>query len=366
MKKNTILILISVIVVLIIISIVISSNSTSSRSEAQSAGQKLLPKLYDRLNDVTKIEINKSTGTVVIEKLESAWVVKSKDNYPANVTQVRNTLVALAELEKVESKTKKEKNYSKLGVQSLATNKTITGQTAYINISAQSEKLASVIIGNQKSGHPPTRALGIKNLNYVRLATDVQVWLAAGNLNLPALKNYMNTELTKIPVARIQQVTITQPKGATIKISKASKTDKEFTLKQLRKSKELSAPGILNSIASSLSNLNFEDVMLKNNDTKFNKPIKTQFKAFNGLTIDLNLVKADSKYYLWFAAKTTDAVAISLEKEDIESKADAPDAKQEASDINKNFSRWLFTIPSYQGESLTKQLKDLLKPKAIK
>jgi hypothetical protein len=371
MKKNTVFILFAIIIVLTIVSVLVDSNSDTSRSDAQVTGEKLFPKLYDQLNTITNIEISNASGSVSIIKptgsdvLATIWQVKSSDNYPGDVTQIRKTLIALAELEKVEVKTKKEKNYAKLGVQSITDGRAITGQSSFITVTAGNEKLASIIIGNRKAGHTP-RTRGIKNLNYARLIDDSQVWLIAGNLAIPALKNYMNTEITKIPVTRIQKVNIKHPKGDALTISKNSKTDKEFVLKQLTKNKELSNPGILNTIASALSNLSFDDVATKSNDAKFNNPVKVEFTAFNGLTVNLNIVNADTKYYLWLDAKSTKPAAVSLKKEDVEKKDKEPDAKQEASKINKTHSRWLYTIPTYIGDLLTNQIKDLVQPKSTK
>jgi hypothetical protein len=371
-NKNILVILTVAIVALVAVSIYISSNSQSTRSEHQSAGQKVLPNLYDRLNDVTSIEITTGAGTLIIFRSDKIvkdsnnWIIKSKGNYPGNIIQIRKTLIELAELKKVEAKTKKEKNYSKLGVQSVKTSDVSTANQSYkIVITADAEQLASIIIGNKKLGHT-SRAIGSKSLHYARISDDAQVWLVAGNIQIPALNKYMNTELSNIAATRVQTIKITHPDSKTITISKKSKTDTEFTLKQLKKNKELSSPGILTSIASGLSNLNFEDVSSKSNDPKFEKPTKVEFTLFNGLAINLNMVKADNKAYLWLDAVNTNSVTVSLKQEDVESKEKTPDAKQEATDINKNHSRWLYTIQLSKAESLMKQLSELTKPKEKK
>jgi len=376
MKKNTLFILIAVITVLIIVSVLVNTNSVSTRNENQRAGLKLFPNLYDRINDIANIELSNNSGTIVIVKtsqenndITNVWQVKSNDNYPGNVVQIRTLLIELAELEIVEAKTKKEKNYSLLGVQGLTKNtenKVLTNsQGSLITLTAGSEKIVSIIIGNKKSGHPP-RSSGIKSLNYVRLDKDDQVWLVAGKLNIPDSKEFMNTEITNIPVARIQKVEIKHPKGSVVTISKKSKTDNEFSLKQLKKNKTLSNPGILNEIASVLTNLRFDDVSNKTMIGKFKNPIKVKFIMFNGLTINLNLEKSDDKFYLWLDAMNSKPFSISLKQEDVEDKNKAPDAKQEAIMINKQRSRWLYSIPAYKGELLIKRLKDLVKTKAKK
>lgn len=369
MKKNTLSILILIIAVLVIISVFVSFNSESSRSGDESTGQVLIPSLYDQLNEITKLEIINSSGKVVIEKSESSnslWVVKSKDNYPADVSQIRNTIIALAELQKVESKTKKEKNYKKLGVEALSNGKVAIGsQSAHIKLSAKENKLASIIIGNKKSGHTSS-ANGIKTLNYVRVEENKQVWLVAGNLNLPSNKSFINSTITNIPDSRVQKVTIKQSKGSKIIISKKSKTDSNFILEGLKKNKELNNPGILKSIASTLAGLNFDDVTLKSSDKKFSDIVKVKFVLFNGLTIKLNIVIKDNLYYLWLNASSSAPVSIaSLKQEDIESKNATPDAKQEAKQLN-TLSQWLYIIPSDKAELITKKLKNLVKTKQKK
>jgi len=366
MKKNTLLILVAFIAVLIIGSIFISSSSDSNRSEDESKGQFLVPGLYDRINDVTSIEIISSSGNLVIRKSDKDWIVISKDNYPANVTQIRNSLVALAELEKVEAKTKKEKNYIKLGVQDPSNDAvTLGSQSRVINLKAKKKNIASIIIGNKKSGHTAA-ARGIKQLNYARLIDDKQVWLIAGNLKPSTSNDFMNTEITNIAADRIQQINISHVKGSTVTISKNSKTDKEFTLKQLPKKKELASPGILTAVAASLANLKFDDVAAQNNAESFTKiknPVKVEFKTFNGLTIKMKIAKLEDKYYLWLDSTSSAPATVSLKQSDVENKSTAPDAELESTQLNKKHQNWLYTIPSYKAESLTKQLSDLIKSK---
>ncbi len=364
MKKNSLVILIAIIAVLITVSAYINSNSSNRSSAGVASGQKMLPDLYDKLNTVTRFEITDATGTMLITKstktgsTDAVWVIPSKDNYPANLTQIRKTLIELANLSKVEAKTKKEKNYAKLGVQA-----TIAGNTK-IELKTATNTLATIIIGNRKSGHSPS-AGGIKSLYYVRLLDDAQVWLVSGNLSIPVLKKYMLTELSNIPATRVKTVEIKHKKGSRITISKKAKTDTAYTLKQLKKNKTLANPNDLNQIASSLANFNFDDVALKKDTSKFKKPVHVKFSLFNGLEIDLNVAQDAGQYFTWMAATaSTAATPVSLKKEDVENKVAAPDAKLEAAEFNKKHANWLYTIPANKGAMLVKTLKDLVKVKA--
>ncbi|VAW96316.1 hypothetical protein MNBD_GAMMA22-1291 [hydrothermal vent metagenome] len=358
MKKNSVVILIAIIAVLTSVSLYISSNSSSNRSEDVAIGQKMLPTLFGKLNDINSFEISNSSGTMLITKSDAGWVIPSKDNYPANVTQIRKNLMELANLEKVEAKTKKEKNYSKLGVQTnIAANSKITLKTA-------TGILATIIIGNKKSGHTAS-AGGLKSLYYARLQDDAQAWLTSGSITIPLLKNYMSTELSNIAASRIKSVEIKPAKGSRITIHKKTKTDTNYSLKQLKKNKELANPNDLNQIASVLANFKFDDVTLKKASDKTKKPLSVKYSLFNGLEITLTITQANSKFYLQMAAEAATATSpVSLKKADVENQAIVPDAKQEAAEINKKHAQWLYKIPNNKGEILLKSLNDLVKTKA--
>ncbi len=372
MKKNTLSLLIVTVAVLSAAAVFISANSDSSRSEDQSVGKKLLPLLSKRINDISSIEIINNSGKTLITKsteLGAGWIINSKDRYPAKLSQIRKTLIDFSELKKVEAKTKKQKNYSILGVQDVSdTSGTVKSRNSLLTLKVNAENIVSIIIGNNKSGQNARSfsAGGAQSLSYVRLNNDKQVWLVSGNANLPDVKNFMDTELTNIPVAQIQAVRITHPKGAVVNIIKKDKSDKEFTLKQLAKNKELVSPGILTAVASALTNFNFDDVSAKTNDKKFENPVNVEFTTFEGLTVKLNLVVADDKNYLWLDAVNAVPATLSLKQTDVESKGNTPDSKQQAIDINKKHSHWLYVIPAHKAELLTKQIKDLIKDKDIK
>jgi len=58
-------------------------------------------------------------------------------------------------------------------------------------------------------------------------------------------------------------------------------------------------------------------------------------------------------------------ISVNLKQSDVENKSTAPDASMESTQLNKKHQQWLYTIPSYKAESLTKQLKDLIKSKEV-
>lgn len=358
MKKNTLTILFVFIIILIVLSAIL--NSGSKRNEDSRAGSVFLATLYEKINDINKINIVRASGNIEIVKTDKHWVLPAKENYPANLTQIRKILLNLAQLKIIEAKTKKEKNYEKLGVQkNKRDSKPVNVQSTIITLSTNTETLINIIIGNKKPGHTP----GGKNLYYVRLSNNNQVWLVSGNINLPENNDFMNTELLNIESSRIQSIIINHPKSPQVNISKKAQSDTEFMLTSLTENKQLN-PGALNSIASVISNLNFSDVTVMTNSDKSNKHTTATFTLFNGLAVNINVRKDNAKYYLWIEASSTIPMSTSLKQKDVENTSKQANAKDEAATINSMHKNWLYNIPENIGETLTKQIKDLVKPKA--
>ena len=75
------------------------NEKTWTESEAQ-IGQKLL-KNY-QVNDVAAIHIKGDTDLAVVRK-DDGWRVAQRDNYPANLTQIRELLIKLGDLKVAQS-----------------------------------------------------------------------------------------------------------------------------------------------------------------------------------------------------------------------------------------------------------------------
>src|SRR5260221_4360302 len=87
------------------------------RATSLAKGQRVCAGLDSRLDAARTIEIVKHDGKIVLQRRGDRWVVPEKADYPARGDGVRKLLVALAELETVEAKTRNAELYNRLNLQ---------------------------------------------------------------------------------------------------------------------------------------------------------------------------------------------------------------------------------------------------------
>jgi len=91
-----------------------------SNRYAPTSHVRLYPDLESKLNSITRVVVQQAGQTpVTLELKDGRWRVAEKSGYPADLGQLRKTLIALAELELVEAKTRNREKYSQLDVESI-------------------------------------------------------------------------------------------------------------------------------------------------------------------------------------------------------------------------------------------------------
>ena len=82
------------------------------------SGDLLFPNLLDELNEVTEITVATSDKVFQIEMLDGEWVVPEYHGYPADGGNVRQALIGMAQIRKIDAATSDPNQYAQLGVRS--------------------------------------------------------------------------------------------------------------------------------------------------------------------------------------------------------------------------------------------------------
>jgi hypothetical protein len=114
MRNLKTLILFAVITVVMLIAAIVF-RSASVTSPAIEAGL-VLPNLAQQLATVQTIKIIHAGDSVTLQRQAQAWTVVEKANYPAAESKIRELLLGLAYLKRLEPKTKNPDNYAILGL----------------------------------------------------------------------------------------------------------------------------------------------------------------------------------------------------------------------------------------------------------
>lgn len=340
MSSRTLVTLLITLAVLVALAIAVSFSQRSGSA----SGQLLLPGLKEQLNDIDRIVV-RSAGAKTVATLvrrEGGWVLSERDDYAADMGRIRKNLIALAEARILEEKTSSPELYNRIGVDDI--DKETAGGTL-LELSAGSEA-QSIIIGNA--------GVGGGERAYARRSGEATSWLVSGAFDLPReTSQWLDRSVTDIEPTRVQTVTIRHPDGGTVKVGKGAPDTADFIVTGVPAGRELSFDTVGNAIGAALSDLTLDNVApAAGFDPGEVEPIVARFETVDGLVVEARTWKLPSGNRVRFSASTAPT----------EEGKDTAAIEAEAARLNARLGDWVYTLPEFKGEQLTRKLQDLLQP----
>lgn len=380
MKRNQLFVLGGIAVAALAVALLLNTGGGGS-SAPRGVGEPLLPGLDRALNDVDTLTIREGDASITLTRTQEGWQVQEADGYAANIGNVRELLLSLAESTLLEVKTSNPENYATLGLQPPAEGGTTVSITA-----GEGWDGATVALGNTARQGEAT---------YVRRNDEASTWLASGGLSASAqTRDWVETQILDIPATRVQAVTIEHADGERVEIAKASRDATGFTLADVPTGKELRYESIANPIGGVLGGLRLEDVQSRDSADPASDATVTRFVTFDGLEITARAWQdGDSRRVAFSAAydaaqaqrfastagegdTTGDADGEQETGPDGEQEtgadggeetgadgggdAGADDVAAEAQALQTRLAPWVFTIGSYKFDQLTRRMDDLV------
>jgi len=248
----------------------------------------------------------------------------------------------------VEVYTEDEANYKDLGVAEA------NAQGIVKFLDSGGKIITGVIIGNNcpSGGMYYGRSL---NDNKVYVMDNVP-WPGASPLE------YIDRNLVSISKADIASITVTSPDGSYNLISEANGT--ETVLKELPAGKK-EKKNECDQVFSAIMNLRFDDVnaVSKIPDLKFDREYTCLLKDSTLYLIEI--AQKDSKTYIKCNVDFTDKTQVRKEEgvesqEELQKKEAKLLAKEKARNLQETFDGWIYEIPSYKADYMTKPLVELV------
>ena len=324
--------------VLAALALVIGLGSLANREPAAGT-DRFLPELAPELANLTGVQVTGPGDTVIarVTREGDRWVVQEAGGYPADVAKLRQNLQALAEARRLEEKTSSPGLYDRLGVAD-------PGQAGSRAIRLEFQgpnPVPAVIVGDT----------GVNGADaaYLRRAGEATSWLVSGRYSFGKLVgDWLDRALVDLPADRVRGVTITQPDGAVLRLTKADASTPDFTVADIPKGRTLSFEGVANGVGGALSGLTLDGVAKREVlGATPPKPVVARFEAFDGLVVEASAWRlADGTRFTFLASAP----------------ADAAEAKAAADAINARLGGWVYTLPSFKAELLTRRMDDLLQP----
>ncbi len=337
----------------------LSAPNKSVHKEAELG--KLFPDFADKMAEVSTVNIRSASGEINVQQLDKKWVLTEKDSYPIQVEKIKALLLALSDLEKIEAATSKAELYTRVNVEDVTAKEAKSVQVTAKNASGQS--LLSIIIGMSK----PAKGDSTRREIFVRIPDDKQSWRVLGALSIDRTAiDWLDTILVDDNADDIQAVDIKNA-AESIQFAKPAKGS-EFELAALPVGATLKKEANLNLIAALTSNLTFDDV-LKAEKVDFNAtPIQATFKRFDGVNIEMTVVKKEKLYYAKFAASFTapaKETKTDAKPEELKAAEEAIKKSQEfVETFNAKVKGWAYAVPDYKMQRLEIKHADLYEVKA--
>ena len=328
MNRTTLRLLGFVVAVLVAALLLIEAGDDG---ELPDAGTPLFPEMRAIANDIDHVAVTRAGDTLVIEKLDGAWVVPDRGNYAANTAIITEILLAMTEAAVVEPKTANPELHDRLGVD---TPDAETSKGAAVAATA-GEATFELIFGN----------VAQQDFRYARVAGEDQSWLIDQNPDIPTEPGeWLDTDIVDIDSNRIRSVSIEHPDGDVIAISKEAEADINFTVANIPEGRELSYSTVANGIAGALNDLDLDDVRSRSEVTD---PVRARFETFDDVRIDVKVSEDDIGNWIAFDIEIpTDVDAENLD---------------EWNATRARVDGWAYRIADYKANLLTRQWEDILK-----
>jgi hypothetical protein len=297
--------------------------------------------LAAKLNDAAHVHVESKKGAFDAVHTSKGWVVASRNNYPASLDVIRQTLVGMAALETLEPKTARADWLHYLDLDAPP-----KGDGVLIRVSdASGHELAAMIAGKSQDVGDQSGAVGL----FVRKPDETQSWLALSPFEPKAdASDWMDKAVLNVDRARIQEVGVTPASGPGFVVRREKPSDPDFVLSPIPKGREVANEAAPDGVAAAIVNFAFDDIQPAGN-FDFSKPTRLVTRTFDGLTVTVNAVTKGSDVWATVGAEPAPGNA---------------DAAKEAIQINSRAAGWAYKVPAFKGQQITTTLDSLLKPLA--
>jgi hypothetical protein len=338
MKRNGFLILCAVTAVALGLTVYSVSRQPAVRA-SDLVGAPLFPGLTHRLNDLKTVVIRSHDGEINLDyDGKNTWAVRERSGYPGDSAKVAALVVQMAQMERLEPKTRMPAKYGRLELDDPKAKDSHAKEVLLLDKDGKS--LASLIIGKRKF------ALGRKEGGvYVRLPDDPQTWLVLSDVDIgtkPA--DWLSPQITAIPEDAVKRVAVIHPDGGKVVVEKDQVSDANFEIANLPNGQRPVSETVANAYAGVLADLTFEDIA-KADTVAFprDKTTIAEFSGFDGFSLSLETTEKDGNTWLRIRSAAPGS------------------AHSFPADLAARSREWIYQVQPYKVSALKKKMSDLVK-----
>ncbi len=296
---------------------------------------------------VQKIELVSGDEELTLTRSGGGFAVEQLGGYPARTTQINDLLTTCLDIKALETITDDAKNHEDLGV---TEDKARTVVRFY---KENDELLTGLVIGSSaEKGGSYVRQIG---QDKVYLTQD-NTWISSGKLS------YVDAKILSLERDQIDSVRVSLADQSYVL---TTDPNDNIVLKDVPDGK-VPKEDQLSSVFTALSRVTFEDVFRTENndlDLVFNNAYMCKLK--NSTVYKIKLSQKHDDTYITCDAEFTDTAPVTKEQgveteQELKKKEAKLLARDNAEEFSAKHSGWVYKIPSWKAENLTKPLGELV------
>ncbi len=297
---------------------------------------------------VAGIVISVNNKPIHLQRQGKTFVVSEKKDYPATTDRINELFTETLDIKTKELVTDKPENHPDLKVTP------DKAQSIVEFLDSDQNTIIGVVIGKRtESGDA-----------YIRLADSDRVYLCQ---NIPWVRtsplDYIDQKLVSIKREDIISVTVTDANGITYTLESKPNSNDITLAGGLPQGKKLSPHST--SVLTAPTSIRFDDVFKAGSEPDNLTFDRTYICRLNNSSEYIfKLAKADYKNYAECSAVFTGTQEISLNRKDSDEELKKKEAQLLARDAVDKFNAkckgWIFELPKWKADNLTKPLDDIL------
>ncbi|HEV56059.1 MAG TPA: DUF4340 domain-containing protein [Phycisphaerales bacterium] len=303
------------------------------------------------IDAIASIRVVARDETIRLIRRGTGFVVGNRSDYPAQTGEVNNLIAACLDLRPAELITESEANHADLGV--------TEDKARYVVTFFDQE--ATEITGFYLSDRDAETGN-----TYARVLNDPKVWRVKDD-SFPYVRtlDFIDQELIRAERKDIQQVTVTGPAGAAYTLKRKAPDSDEILLEGMPAGKTLKGNDY-KWVFEALTSLRFDDVKKADDEAVKDLPFDRTYvcRMQDSTVYTLRIARdEDDKYWLRAAAQFTQGRPPKgnvQNEEELQKRQAQLQGWQNAQQFSARHKDWVYEIPSYKAENLTKAIEDLL------
>tara|TARA_B110000444_G_C18843958_1_gene600714 strand:+ start:2324 stop:3319 length:996 start_codon:yes stop_codon:yes gene_type:complete len=280
--------------------LVVMTGRNTSWDKKITTGEYYFPGLKDEINDVSLIKISQSGNTFEIVRLDNEWILKNKDNFPADTNKVKTNLIAASNAIKIEPKTQRQHLFTKLDLE----DPSLPNAKSYLMelYNDNNKILASVIVGKRIPNLIKRGEFGV----YLRNPSSMETWLVSGNLNASdGVKNWISTRLFDLVPDNILRLHVSRGDRTPLKFGRDPIDNNKFRMVDFLSGIETRTSIGLRSVMRQFLKVEFRD--MREGDTYNLRPdADIEIETIDNYTINLEVYNEPIGQGAWVFVSKTD------------------------------------------------------------